>query len=144
MIVVAHAEGIVDRDDQHLAAARGAAGTADKRIGEGQRDQQDQQSHAQRKQQQIAQAAMLDGALRAPLEEHQRAERMRRAAVLAQQVDPERQADDAPAPARNQGARKPTLQPPLADQEVFAHGVVERPVGAEQKIVDVRRRRPCS
>ncbi len=100
MIVVAHAERIVDRDDQHLAAAACAAGAADKRIGEGQRDQQ-QQGDAQREQQQVAQAAVLDGALRAPLEEHQRAEGMRRAAVLAQQMDLKRQAD------RHRAGQKP-------------------------------------
>ena len=103
MIVVAHAERVVHRDDQHLAAARGSAGAVDKRIGEGQRDQQ-QQGDAQREQQQIAQAAMLDGALRSPLEEHQRAEGMRRAAILAQQMDPKRQAD------RDRAGQKPRGQ----------------------------------
>ncbi len=104
MIVVAHAEGIVHRDDQHLAAAGRAAGAADERIGEGQRDQQ-QQSHAQGEQQQIAQAAMLDGALRAPFEEHQRAEGMRRAAILAQQMNPERQADGDRAGQKPRGEK---------------------------------------
>ena len=47
-----------------------------------------QQNHrqAEGQQQQIAQAAMLDGALRAPLEEHERAEGQRRGSMAAQQV----------------------------------------------------------
>ena len=65
---------------------------ADKRIGEREGDQQ-QQSHAQGQQKQVAQSAVLDGALGAPLEEHQRTEGMRSAAVLAQQMDPKRQPD---------------------------------------------------
>jgi hypothetical protein len=92
MVFIAHAERIIHRDDEHLSTTGGAARAADKRIGEGQRDEQ-QQGDAQGKQQQVAQTAMLDGALRSLLEEHQRAEGMRRAAVLAEKMDPKRQAN---------------------------------------------------
>src|ERR1700733_5172722 len=42
----------------------------------------------------------------------------------------------ATAPARNQGAKKPTLQSPLPDQEVLAHGIVEGPVCRKKLIID--------
>ena len=79
----AHAEGIVDRPAAvslspfMLAAERLMNGLA--------KASASSRSTASRKrqQQQIAQAAMLDGALRAPLEEHQRAERARRGACGA-------------------------------------------------------------
>jgi hypothetical protein len=92
VIAIAHAEGIVDADDQHLAATSAHGSSADKRIREGQRDEQ-QKQYSQRQEQQIAEAAVLDGTLRPLLEEHQRAEGMRCAAVLTQQMDPEGQAD---------------------------------------------------
>ena len=64
-------------------------------------------SRAQREQQQIAQAAVLDRALRALLEEHQRAERLRRGLVLRSRWS-QTGRPTAAAPARNQGARNPT------------------------------------
>ena len=48
---------------------------------------------AQSEQQQVLQAAVFDGTLRAPLEKHERAERHRFLAVLPQQVDIDREAD---------------------------------------------------
>src|ERR1700733_9304752 len=42
----------------------------------------------------------------------------------------------ATAPAKNQGARKPTLHPPLSNQEIFAQRVVERPGCGQQLIID--------
>jgi len=38
-------------------------------------------------------------------------------------------------PARNQGAKRPHLIPPLANREVFPKGIVKRPVGNEQVII---------
>jgi len=44
----------------------------------------------------------------------------------------------ATAPARNHGARKPTLEPAFPDHEVFADGGIERAICREQLIVDSR------
>ena len=114
--------------------ARGRA--VDERIGERQHEQQKQQ-RAQRQQQQIAQAAMLDGALRAPLEKHQRAERVRRGRVAPQQVHIEGQGHRRNA-RQKPGSEEAHLVPPLADREIFAQGVVERLVGDEQVIIHPR------
>ena len=91
-VALAHAERIVDRE-HHGAAAVGAGdgGRVNVRTRERQHEQQHEQA-AQREQQQILQPAMLDGALRAPLEEHQRAERHGLLAVLPKQMNVDRQA----------------------------------------------------
>ena len=79
--------------------------TLDKRIGESKR-QKNKQREAQRKQQQVSQAAMLDGALRALLEKHERTERVRRSSdVAAKQVEIEGHSDGGRAgeePGRKQ------------------------------------------
>src|SRR5258708_8510824 len=111
MIAKAHAEGIVHRDQKHFSSAGAGGGTGNEWIGESQRQQQ-QQRNPERQQQQIAQTAMLDGALGAPLEEHQGAEGMRGAAILAQEMDPERQSNirqSSPKPTPHQ----PPFPPPL-------------------------------
>jgi hypothetical protein len=92
VIAVSHAEGIVDGDHEHFAAAQARAGAVDKRIGEG-KSQEEQQRDTQGKQEQISQAAVLERALGPLLEKHQRTELLRRAAVLAQHVNPKRQSE---------------------------------------------------
>ena len=46
MVAIAHAEGIVDGDNQHFAPAGARRGSRDERIGEGEREQKQQQQHA--------------------------------------------------------------------------------------------------
>ena len=94
----AHAERIVDGQHGDLAGALGGEhGLPHVGMGEGQHEQQYQQG-TRGEQQQVAQAAVLDGTLRPLLEEHQRTERQRRGLVFAQQVQPDRQPDGEPRP----------------------------------------------
>ena len=69
-----HAEGMVDRQDNQLASTRRSYRRGvHKRSREGE-CQQDQQRRAQREQQQVTQAAVLDRAVGPPFEKHQGAE----------------------------------------------------------------------
>ena len=82
-----HAERAVDGDDASAACERSwRARAADEEVREGQRDAARCSRDAHGEQQQVLQPPVLDRALRALLEEHQRAERQRRRLVLPQQV----------------------------------------------------------
>ena len=65
------------------------------------------QQRAEAKQHQVAQPAVLDGALRAPLEKHQRAERQRRASCASAAGAATPEARRPAAPAKNHGVRNP-------------------------------------
>ena len=95
------------------------------------------QRRAQREQQQVPQAPVLDGALRAPLEKHQRAEGQRRGFVLAQQVQPDGQAHRQRS-RQNHGARNPILHPPLPHGQILAQAFVQRTAGVHQEIIQAR------
>ena len=77
-------------------------------------------AHAQRKQQQIAKPAMFDGALGALLEKHERAEGMRRAAILPQQMDPEWQPDGRPRPPETRAPENPLTSSPCGPESTRA------------------------
>ena len=89
----AHAEGIVDGQHGDFAGAAGGQDVLpDVGVGESQNKEQDE-GRAEGEEQEITQAAVLDGTLNMLLEEHERAEGQRVGAVLAQQVQPDGQPD---------------------------------------------------
>ena len=84
----AHAERIVDgQHGDFTVVLEGKRVLFDVGMRKSKREQEEQQ-RAKREENQIAQAAVLDGALRTLLEEHERAERQGLRAVLAQEVKP--------------------------------------------------------
>ncbi len=73
-------------DQIQLVAGHAGRGAIDEWIGKGQRQQKDH-GQPEGEQQEVSQAPLLDGTLRAALKEHQRAEGTRRGAVTLQQMD---------------------------------------------------------
>ena len=90
---------------------------------EGEHDEQNQE-RAQGEQHEVPQAAVLDGALRALFEEHQRTEGQRRALVFLQQVQPDGQSDGRDACEKPRGQKSHLeLSPP--DGEIFTQAFIE-------------------
>src|SRR5271165_4816028 len=118
MIAVAHAKAVVDHEHEVRFTGTGRPGAIYEGIRESQSNQEEQQ-HAQGQQHDVAQAAVLDGTLNAALEEHQRTEGLRGAAILTKQVNPEGQADGGDT-GEEPGSEKTHLLSPLPDGKVLA------------------------
>ena len=114
--------------------ARAIDGRMHVRAGEGQNEQRDEEA-AQGEKQQILQAAVLDGALRPPLEEHERTERHGLLAVLPKQVDVNRAGPSTASPAKNHGAMKPNYILLWRSGEKIAQALVERLGGVQKKVI---------
>ena len=104
-VALTHAEGVIEgeNDAAPRPGARDGVG-ANVGPGEGQSQQQDQQA-SQRKQQEVFQAAMLDGTLRPLFEKHKRTERGGSLPVLLQQVHEDGKADSGQT-AQEPGSQK--------------------------------------
>ena len=56
-----------------------------------------------------------------------------------QQVQPDGQPDGR-EPGQKPGSEEAHLHPPLADRQIFAQAVIQRPAGVHQEIIQTRRR----